>query len=94
MKQIFRCEYCDKIGVAEEIAKHEEECIHNYTKRSCMTCEYKELQGIHQVICKAGKEIARDCIIEHCGNYNWDAKDHTTRNPVAANNLFGGIFGL
>ena len=25
MKQLFRCEYCDKIGTAEQIAEHEKE---------------------------------------------------------------------
>ena len=94
MKQIFRCEYCDKLGTAEEISKHEEECIHNYDKRSCLTCKHKELQGLHQVICGVGKEIARDCIIEYCPCYEWDEKYHTTRNPIATNSLFGGIFGL
>ena len=25
MKQLFRCEYCDKIGTEEQIAEHEKE---------------------------------------------------------------------
>ena len=32
MKPLFMCEYCDKIGVAEEIEIHEETCIYNYNK--------------------------------------------------------------
>ena len=41
MKQLFRCDYCDQTGTAEEIEKHEVRCIHNYTKRSCLTCKHK-----------------------------------------------------
>ena len=38
MKPLFRCEYCNKIGTEEELVKHENECINNYTKRSCNSC--------------------------------------------------------
>lgn len=94
MKQIFRCEYCDKMGVKEEIAKHEEECIHNYTKQSCITCKHMDMQGLYRVVCKKGKEVQKGCIIEYCNNYEWDEKDHTTRNPIATNSMFGGLFGF
>jgi hypothetical protein len=94
MKQIFRCEYCDKMGVEEEIAKHELECIHNYNKRSCLTCKHKELRGMSHVICKVGQSVQKGCIIEYCNSYEWDERDNTTRNPTAANSMFGGLFGF
>lgn len=93
MKPIFRCEYCDKMGVEEEIAKHEAECIHNHTRRSCMTCKHYEMQNFNQVKCNCMQEVPKGCIIEHCSKYEWDEKDHTTRNPIASNSLFGGLFG-
>ena len=42
MKQLFRCEYCDKTGTAEQIAEHEKECMYNYHKRSCWACKHAE----------------------------------------------------
>lgn len=92
MKQLFRCEYCDKIGTKEELIKHENECINNYTKRSCTTCKHAE-NKITKFNCKLGKEIPEGKIFEYCESYEWDEKDHTSRNPVPFNNLFGGIFG-
>ena len=91
MKPLFRCEYCDKIGTKEELIKHENECINNYTKRSCTTCKYAE-NKITKFICKLDKEIPEGKFFEYCGSYKWDEKDHTSRNPVTFNNLFGGLF--
>lgn len=92
MKPLFRCEYCDKIGVEEEITQHEQTCVNNYTKRSCYTCKHAENKVTH-FNCKCGQEIPEGKIFEFCSSYEWDGKDHTTRNPVPFNNLFGGIFG-
>ena len=55
MKQLFRCEYCDKTGTAEQIAAHEKECMYNYHKRSCWTCKHAEL-CLLIVKCKAEVE--------------------------------------
>ena len=30
MKAIYRCDFCDQTGTAEEIMQHEESCIYNY----------------------------------------------------------------
>jgi hypothetical protein len=49
---------------------------------------------MNQVICKAGQSVQKGCIIEHCNNYEWDEKDHATKNPTAANSMFGGLFGF
>jgi len=92
MKPLFRCEYCDKIGTEEELTKHEAECINNYTKRSCHTCKHAE-NKITKFNCKLGKEIPEGKLFEYCPAYEWDEKDHTSRNPVPFNNLFGGLFG-
>lgn len=94
MKALFRCEYCDKIGVAEEIEKHENECIHNRTKRSCFTCKHANKHGFAALkfACAHGKQIEEDHYYCDCDSYEWDERDHTTRNPIASNNLFGGAF--
>jgi hypothetical protein len=89
MKQLFRCEYCDQTGTAEEIQKHEEECMYNYNKRSCWTCKHAEV-CLPTVTCKAGKEIPKDNYIKNCDRYENDGKDHT--KPSAAKYLFGGLF--
>jgi hypothetical protein len=80
------------MGVEEVIAKHELECIHNFNKRSCLTCKHAE-NKITRVICKAGQDIPEGKIYEHCKSYEWDEKDYTTRNPTVMNTLFGGLFG-
>jgi hypothetical protein len=92
MKPIFRCEYCDTMGIEEDIAKHEVECIHNHTRRSCWTCKHVERKGL-RFVCKADQEIPEGKMFEFCKSYEWDEKDHTTRNPTVMNTLFGGLFG-
>ena len=93
MKQIFRCEYCDKLGIAEEIEQHELSCVNNYNNRSCYTCAFAE-NHITSFTCKQGKELPLGKIYESCPAYEWDKKDHTTCNPVPFNNLFGGAFSI
>ena len=92
MKPIFRCEYCDKMGTEEDILKHEEECLYNYTKRACYTCKHAEAK-VHKYNCKLDKEIPEGKIYTCCDKYEWDEVDHTHPNPIAFNNLFGGMFG-
>lgn len=92
MKPLFRCEYCDKIGTAEEITDHETACIYNYDKLSCYTCKHAE-NMITKFICKAGRDIPEGKIYEHCPSYEWDEKEYATRSASPFNNLFGGIFG-
>ena len=66
MKAIYRCEYCDVTGTEEEILKHEEECIKNYNKKSCLTCKYCSTDGFKKVECKQGKEIPEGQMVERC----------------------------
>ena len=91
MKQLFRCEYCDQIGPEEEIKKHEEECIFNYTKHSCLTCKYAE-RGMLNYKCTNGKDIPEGKYLEQCNKYEWDEQDHVTRKLINTGPL-GGIFG-
>lgn len=93
MKAIYRCEYCDKMGVADVIEEHEKTCVHNITKRSCNTCKHAELVAFRYYKCASGIEMPEGQYYENCGSYEWDGKDHTSRNPCAFNNLFGGLFG-
>lgn len=90
MKQVFRCEYCNEMGTADEIAKHEAECIFNYDKHSCMTCKFAE-NKVLSFKCKLGREIPEGKYIEQCSNYEWDEKDFTGKNSFGKN-LFGGLF--
>ena len=90
MKKLFRCDYFDKTGTAEEIEKHEAECIHNYTKRSCLTCKHKEIKTWTRYTCKANKDIPEGKYIEQCPQYEWDEKDMT---KMSVNNVFGNLFG-
>lgn len=89
MKQLFRCEYCDKIGTEEEIREHEETCLWNHTKRTCYTCKHMETL-FPKVKCKLDDtKIPEGKYIERCACYERDDKDHTKKTT----NLFGGLFG-
>jgi hypothetical protein len=79
------------MGVKEEIVKHEEECIHNYNKRSCLTCKHAQ-RNFTKYTCAIGHDIPEGKYIEQCNKYEWDEKDNTTRN-VFTGNLFGSLFG-
>lgn len=90
MKQIFRCEYCDKLGTEEELITHEDECIYNYTKKSCFTCKYRKA-GIksYEFTCMRRSELPKGCFASYCPDYMWDEKVRS----VPFNDLFGGLFG-
>lgn len=92
MKQIFRCEYCDKMDVEYEILKHETICPFNRLSRSCMTCKHAE-NKITKFVCKQGKEVPEGQQYTDCDMYVWDEIDHAHPNPTVFNSLFGGIFG-
>ena len=92
MKQIFRCDFCDKMGVAEEIIKHETTCLCNYKRKSCSTCKHAE-NRISKYKCKVGNDIPEGQMFTGCDKYEWDEIDHTHPNPAAFSSMFGGIFG-
>ena len=66
MKPVYRCEYCDFTGIAEKVQEHEEECIKNYNKKSCMTCKYCSTNAVTKVTCKKGIEIPENKYMEKC----------------------------
>lgn len=92
MKAIYRCDFCDKTGTAEEIMQHEESCLYNYNKRSCMTCKFAE-NKITKFNCTAGKEIPEGQMFTGCDKYEWDKIDHAKACSSTLTNLFGGLFG-
>ena len=90
MKQLFRCDYCDFTGTAEEVSKHEETCIYNYDKKSCWTCKHACKHQLVNFKCNAGQEIPEGKYIQHCTQYENDGNDYT--KSFAAKSLFGGLF--
>ena len=90
MKQLFRCDFCDQIGTAEEIEKHEAECIHNYTQRSCLTCKHKQIKSIASYTCALNKEIPAGKYFKQCSQYEWDEKD---MSKMSVDNIFCNLFG-
>ena len=40
MKEVFKCDYCNYIGTAEEVAEHEKTCLCNLKTECCYTCKY------------------------------------------------------
>jgi hypothetical protein len=87
MKQLFRCDYCDKTGTAEEILEHEKTCLWNHIKRSCWTCKHAE-KLVMNITCNGGVDLEKGKYMEGCRNYEWDERDHTKTTP----NIFGSIF--
>ena len=90
MKQLFRCDYCDRTGTAEEIEQHEERCIHNYTKRSCLTCKHKKHKSWNSYECALNKDIPEGKYFEQCSQYEWDEKDGSN---LSIDNIIGNLFG-
>ena len=40
MKPVYRCDFCGKMGTAEEIEDHEKVCKYNPAVKHCYTCMY------------------------------------------------------
>lgn len=40
MKEVFKCDYCNYMGTAEEVAEHEKTCLYNLKTECCYTCKY------------------------------------------------------
>ncbi len=40
MKEVFKCDYCNYIGTAEEVAEHEKVCLNNPDVKCCYNCQY------------------------------------------------------
>ena len=90
MKPLFRCDYCDFTGTELEVKKHEPQCIFNYDRRSCYTCQYKGILNLKQYKCAQGREIPESHIIEFCPQYR--RKTELSGNATdILDSLFGGI---
>ena len=87
MKPVFKCDFCNFIGIEPEVKKHEIECFDNYTRRSCFTCKHKGYKGL-KFTCACGREIPEGKVFEFCPKYERKEK---TETPLS--DLFSGLFG-
>lgn len=90
MRQVYQCDYCDFRGTEEEVLKHEEKCIHNTSKKSCLTCKYKKYKDLKTVVCTNGVDIPGGQYMQYCPNYEDEEKRKSNDN---FSNIFGNIFG-
>lgn len=90
MKQVYQCDYCDFRGTEEEVLKHEEVCIHNTSKKSCLTCKYKKYKNLKAVTCTNGINIPDGSYVQHCQNYEGEENVKSGGN---FSDIFSGIFG-
>lgn len=89
MKPVFKCDYCDFMGIEEKVKEHEEDCHKNYDKRSCFTCKNrKTYTNPLRFECDEGVEIPPNSLIEHCNCYERKEEDKTS-----IGNLFSSLFG-
>ena len=70
MKQVYKCDYCRFMGSKKEVEEHERECVNNYDRRSCYTCEHSSLKSRTQFSCDCGVELEENHIKEFCKQYN------------------------
>ena len=89
MKPVFMCEYCDFIGTAEQVEKHEVTCSENYDRRSCLTCKHRGFLKFNHYKCACGNEIPENKIYEFCRDY--DREERT--EAMKFDNILGGLFG-
>ena len=68
MKQIFKCEYCPKMGTKEEILEHEKNCFKNYNKKDCHTCGNCKI-GKHWYECRLEHDIPSGKVYIYCDDY-------------------------
>lgn len=40
MREVFKCDYCNYIGTAEEVAEHEKVCLNNPDVKCCYNCQH------------------------------------------------------
>ena len=92
MKAVFKCDYCDFMGIEEEVKQHESECYSNYTLRSCTTCAHKKNSYTTNSVlglcykCNCGIEIPEGKMMVSCKSYERKEND-------VLDSLFGGLFG-
>lgn len=77
MKELYRCDYCDKIGTIEELTEHEPICENNPKKRNCGTCDNAKFINLNQFECK----IHPDRDVPEGKEYI-NCSDHVPRKPM------------
>lgn len=69
MKPVFKCEYCNFIGTAEDVHEHESNCTDNYNKKDCMTCKHCDMSRLTAIKCNCGKEISSGYMYTGCDKH-------------------------
>lgn len=73
MRPVFKCDYCKFMGAEEEVKAHELECMDNYDRKSCYTCQNRgKLSIVNKLVkyeCCKGIDIPEGKIFEFCGSY-------------------------
>ena len=64
------------MGTEDEVKEHELKCYKNYDRQSCYTCDYKYAEH-SGYICKAGKTIPENSVIEFCDKYKRKQKSES-----------------
>lgn len=90
MQPVFKCDYCDFMGVEDKVREHELHCCDNYDRKNCFTCKHAGFANIKQLKCDRGIDIPENKIYEFCGKYERKEK---TGSPIydVFDNLFGGF---
>lgn len=91
MKPVYRCEYCGHMGTEDEVREHEVNCYHNYDRRSCWTCKYRDNNSIMNFRCLLGTDIPDGKLVEFCRKYENDGKRTTKTASDVLRGLFGGL---
>ena len=90
MKPVFKCNYCSFMGIEKEVKEHETNCVHNYTRRSCRTCQHKQMESMMQYTCAKGIDIPEGQLVEYCGKYDRAKPSDNPWNDIV-DAMFGGI---
>ena len=92
MKPIFKCDYCRFVGTEEEVSKHEEDCIENYTKQGCWTCQHRGFKGFTEMKCGVGQEIPPGQMMQFCPKYERkETPDYGSGLNDIVTTMFGGL---
>ena len=65
MKPVFRCEYCNFMGIEEVVKEHEKTCSYNASQRDCESCKHANLfkhinfnnPSKNKIECEKGKDV-------------------------------------
>lgn len=78
MKPVFKCDFCDFMGVESDVKKHEIECTNNYTRRSCLTCRHRGYSSLN-FTCYRDVELPAGKMREFCPKYE---QEDVRKDPV------------